>query len=434
LKAKNFDIVAIETKDKKDYKGLVMPSSDNKKIVLKLDSGYNIGILKSNIKSLKTKKKSVKQKQINTKKIKTNKNLPTISILHTGGTIASEVDYETGGVIARFTPEELIAMFPELLQIANIKSKLIANMFSEDINFSHYNLIAKEIEREIKSGVKGIIITHGTDTLHYTAAALSFILEDLNTPVIFVGAQRSSDRASSDAGMNLICAANFIAKTDFSEVGICMHEKIEDQTCLILPSCRTRKLHSSRRDAFKVIHGKPFARVFYKKDKIDILDNKFIKKAKRKLKLKLFKENIKVGILKAYPNMLTSTFKPYESYKGLILEGYGIAGNFPINNTDKYTKENTKIHKEIKKLAKKIPIITTTQTIFGRINQNVYSTGRKLKELGVLGNLLDITTETAYIKLAWLLSNHPKQVNKLFSENLRGELTKRTTPEEHFDF
>lgn len=347
-----------------------------------------------------------------------------ISILHTGGTIASKVDYKTGGVSAKFSEKDLLELYPEIKSIAKISSRLIRNMLSEDMNFNHYNLLAKEIQKEVKKGIEGIIITHGTDTLHYTSAALSFILENLPIPVILVGAQRSSDRASSDATLNLISALNFIDKTDFIGVAICMHESINDNSCLILPATKTRKLHSSRRDAFKAINSKPIAKV--SKDKVESIDY-IHKKPEGKFEIKLFNPKIKIGIIKTHPNMLSEEFKNYSKFHGLIIEGTGL-GHLPINKIDSFTQENQKILNEIKKLAKKIPIIMTSQCIFGRINMNVYSTGRKLQEVGVLGNLHDMTTETAFIKLVWLLSNFKKeQIHKLITETIRGEISNRTT-------
>ena len=195
--------------DSQELEGIFIPSPNNT-FVLKLKSGYNIGIDKKKIKKIEVLQK-FKTSELKLSKVQHNKDLKAISILHTGGTVASSVSYETGGVIARFTPEEILTMFPELQKIANINSRLISNMFSEDMNFNHYNIIAKEIEKELKNGVDGIIITHGTDTLGFTAAALTFILENLPIPVILVGSQRSSDRGSTDAKLNLLSAAQFIA-------------------------------------------------------------------------------------------------------------------------------------------------------------------------------------------------------------------------------
>jgi len=429
MKYKIGDLLEITTKDQSKHTGKYLPSTDSKVLVLKLDSGYNIGLNKSNIKSIKLIKKSEESKKVKLE-YKPNPKLKTISILHTGGTIASQVSYETGGVIARYKPEELIAMFPELKNLANIKSRLISNMWSEDMNFNHYNLLAKEIQKEIKSGVDGIIVTHGTDMLAVTSAALSFILEDLDTPVILVGAQRSSDRGSSDAFSNLFAACKFITEIPFSEVAICMHENSSDETCLILPGTKTRKMHTSRRDAFKPINTLPIARIH--KTKIEVL-SPHRKPEGRKLKLKLFNPKLKIGILKSHPNMVAKEVSNYKGFDGLILEGTGMAGNFPVNKIDKYTSENYKIFNEIAKLAKKIPLIVTTQTIFGRINMNVYSTGRKLQEVGILGNHSDMLTETAFIKLAWLLSNYPKnKIKESVSHDFRGEITKRTLYKEDF--
>ena len=409
------DKVRVEMKDNV-FEGVLMPSSGN--IVVKLSSGYNVGLDKKEIKNVKVLEKH-KEKISKSLKLETSKGKKNITILHTGGTIASKVDYETGAVIARYTPEEIVTQFPELNELANINSRLISNMFSEDMRFSNYNTLAKEIEKEIKNGTDGIVITHGTDTLHYTSAALSFILEGLNIPVILVGAQRSSDRGSSDAAMNLICAVEFILKTEFAEVGVCMHKVSSDDICWLLPGLKCRKLHSSRRDAFRPVNAKQYAEINYNTKFVQIIDNSFRPREKRELKLKLFKE-VKVGILKSKPNMFVDELKIYSKYDGLILEGTGL-GHMPIDQH----AENKEIFNELKKLAKKIPVVMTTQTLFGRVNMNVYSNGKVLKDIGILGDQLDLSAETAYIKLAWLLSNHPEHARIMMHENLRGELNNR---------
>lgn len=425
------DRVKVEAKEKV-VEGIYMPNSNEKIVFVKLDSGYNVGIERKNIKNIKVIEKYMEKKE-KTAKAKINKKLPTISILHTGGTIASKVDYRTGGVVARFSPEELLAMFPELKEIANIKSRLIANMWSDDMRFNHYNKMAREVQKELKEGIEGIIITHGTDTMHYSSAALSFALEGLPVPVILVGAQRSSDRGSSDAGVNLICAADFIAKTDFAGVAVCMHESMEDKNCLILPACKTRKLHTSRRDAFKPVNDKAIAIVNYREKKIDFRKKDYSRRdKKRELKLKLFDEKLKIAILKIHTNMFPEQFSFYKNYDGLVIEGTGL-GHTPGDITDDATKVHKKIMDEIKNLAKKMPVVMAPQTIFGRVNMNVYSKGRDLQDAGVIGNLSDMTPETAFIKLAWLLSNYKKdQVKELVTKNLRGEISDRSEVEEEY--
>ena len=412
------DQIEVLTKDD-HFKGILMPSKDDT-LVLKLKSGYNIGIKREKIRQIKLIQEKQEKKE-NPPKLTKKKGLKSITILHTGGTVASKIDYETGAVSSKFTPEEIIDMYPSLKEIANIDSKLISNIFSEDMRFAHYNLIAKAIELEIKKGTNGIIITHGTDTMHYTSAALSFILEDLPIPVILVGAQRSSDRGSSDGKQNLEAACHFISKTNFSEVAICMHETTEDTSCIILPGLKSKKMHSSRRDAFKPINDTPIARII--NSKVQLL--KPLKKPGKKLNINPIKEGLKIGILKVHPNLMAEELRTYNKFDGLIIEGTGIAGNLPINSFDKITEYNQKILNELKRLTAKMPVVATTQTTYGRINMNVYSTGRLLQEAGVIGNLLDVTTETAFMKLAWLLSNDPENVKEKFHEDLRGEFNQR---------
>lgn len=411
------DKVKVESKIG-SFEGVLMPE-ENDFLVLKLNTGYNISINKKQV--MKTELVE-KQKEITDKPIKTeqNKSLPTISILHTGGTIASKVDYDTGAVYNKFTPEEMLKMFPELTKIANISSKLLSNMSSDDMRFSHYNIMAKAVEEEVKKGVKGIIITHGTDTMHYTSAALSFALENLPIPVLLVGAQRSSDRGSSDAAINLICAATFIANTNYSGVALCMHEHSEDNHCVILSGTKCRKMHSSRRDAFQPINTTPIARIDYNTKQITMLNS--LTKKEGKFSLKLFEEKLKVGLLKVHTNMYAEEFKTFSKFDGLVIEGTGL-GHAPINEIDKFTKEHDKIFEEVKNLAKKMPVVMTSQTIYGAIDMNVYTPGRRLLEIGVLGNYCDMTPETAFIKLAWLLSNHAKETKELFNKNLRGEIS-----------
>tara|TARA_Y100000310_G_scaffold41027_1_gene38496 strand:- start:1387 stop:2622 length:1236 start_codon:yes stop_codon:yes gene_type:complete len=408
------DKVKVITKDG-EFIGIKMPDSINKKIVLKLDSGYNIGIDKKKVKNIKVLEK-IKVKKGSVKKIKQNKKLPNISVLHTGGTIASKIDYKTGGVIAKFTPEEILENVPELGKISNINCKMVSNIFSEDINFKDYNILAKEIQKEVKKGVNGIIVTHGTDTMHYSSAALSFMLENLSIPVVFVGAQRSSDRGSSDAFLNLICAAQFIINTNYSGVSICMHSNMSDDSCIILSGVKSKKLHSSRRDAFKVVNDKPILEID-RNGKILSGKSKFAEK-KEEFDVKFYKEGLKIGILKSHPNMCSKEISCFNGFDGLILEGTGL-GHFPINESNKG------VFRELKKL--KMPLVMTSQTIFGRVNMNVYATGRELQEFVLSGE--DMLSEVAFIKLAYLLSNYKKDVEKLVGKNLRGEINSKISDE-----
>lgn len=427
------DIVVIKTKDK-EFKGVYMPSTTEGVEILKLDNGYNIGINKAEIVAVEIIEKAKEPKLVEAKKVVQDDNLPTITILHTGGTIASKVDYETGGTVSRFTPEEILSMFPEIKDYANIKSRLIKNMWSQDMRFNHYNLIAEEIKKELDSGVKGVIVTQGTDTMHYTSTALAFILEGLNSPVLLVGAQRSSDRGSSDAYMNLINAVYFIAHSDFGEVSICMHANSDDDYCHILPATKTRKLHTSRRDAFRSINTLPWAKVDYLNQKIEFLKddyNKIIedKKSNYNLIVKPIKEDIKVAILKQHTNMYAEQFLFYKDYQGLVIESTGL-GCLPMTEIDESTKESGNIFNAIQELIKfGVIVVEAPQTINGRLVMNVYSDQRKAQDIGVLGNFSDMTPATTFIKLAWLLSNYSvEETKKLITKNLRGEISEMIDP------
>lgn len=427
------DSVEVTTQEE-TIKGTLLQTPELEKdvVIIKLPSGYNIGINKSKVKkiSLLPQPQTLPhEKAVAATTKKTPSKLPKISILHTGGTIASRVDYRTGGVVARFTPEEMLQLFPELSSIAEVDSRLVRRMFSEDMRFAHYNLMAKEVAKEVAKGADGIIITHGTDTMHYSSAALTFALEGLGVPVILVGSQRSSDRGSTDAAVNLISAAYFIANSDFAGVAICMHENMSDTSSLILPATKVRKMHTSRRDAFRPINALAIARVDYENQSISFFTKDSQKKNKGgKLRPKLFNEKLKVGIIKTHPNMYAEELAAYNGFDGLVIEGFAL-GQAPINQVDEFTAEHKKILAAIIALCKKMQVVMASQCIYGRLQMNVYSTARDLQAAGVLGNLSDMTPETAFIKLAWLLSNYKKdEVKELITKNLRGEISERTEP------
>jgi len=418
------------TRGKERFEGILLQSMDPAVVLLKLDSGYNIGIRKQGAKlKLVRQFEAVKKKAA--AKQEESPDLPRVTILHTGGTIASRVDYATGAVVAKFTPEDVLELIPELKTICRVRSVFVANVQSESMRFGHYNLIAKAIEKEIagREKPKGIIITHGTDTLHYSAAALAFMLGNIDVPVILVGAQRSSDRGSSDAAVNVTCAARFIVKTDFAGVAICMHRGMGDELGVILPACKSRKLHTSRRDAFKAVNAGAIAEVAYREDVVRFLRDDYYRPGQGKLAVKLFKETINVGLLKTHTNTYPGDYLHFKDYKGLVIEGTGL-GHAQTTGFDRLSAINEKNKKALAKVCEEAIVVMCSQCIFGRVNMNVYSPQRELLEIGVIGGE-DMTAETAFIKLAWLLSNYPKEeAKKLMAQNLRGEITGRTIPED----
>jgi len=429
--AKTGDIVEIKT-ESEVISGVLLESHDPKILLIKLKSGYNQGINKLEIKSMKILE-HYKQKEIQEKgKIKIKKNLPKITILHTGGTIASKVDYKTGAVSAKISAQEIVKMFPELGKIANIDAKVVFQMYTEDIMPEHWMILAKEIAKEIEKGADGIIVTQGTDFMHYNSAALSFMIQDSPIPIILTASQRSTDRGSSDSFINLICAVKFAAESDFSGVAVCMHSSPEDKECAILPGAKCRKLHTSRRDAFKSINTKPIALVT--KENIRFLTENYIKRDKKRKPEVDVCFNNKIALLKFYPSMPSKLLSCYEDFEGIVIEGSGL-GHLNINVLDEHTKDHAKVLELLKKFNKQGKILVmASQCIFGRVNMNVYSTGRDLLEAGVI-SARDMLAETAFVKLGWILghkeySKNPELARQKMQENLVGEFNDRLSEED----
>jgi len=409
--------------------GILMPRTEfveSDVIVIKMNNGYNIGIkFRDDLKiELIEKKKEQKLEKQKHKELDPSK--PTVSILACGGTIASRVEYKTGAVFPSFSPEELIEAFPEIGEIANIKARKLFDLFSEDMQPEHWKIIAQEVAKEVESGVDGIVLMHGTDTMHYTSAALSFMLQDLPIPVILVGAQRSSDRGSSDNRINLVSAVLFAAKGEIAEVVVCMHESSNDDYCAIHRGTKVRKMHTSRRDAFKSINISPLARVNYFERRIDYLTTNFKKRDKsRKLKLDT-NINPNVGIFYFHPGSKPEFLREMSKfYEGIVIAATGL-GHIGVNpGNDELAKNFLPVIKEL--IEKGVPIVFAPQTIYGRLNLNVYSTGRILEKTGVIGSLCDWTIETALVKLMFVLG-HTKDMNeikKMMLTNIAGEISER---------
>lgn len=415
------DRVHVE-KGKNSFQAIVMPNTgDPNVLVVKLDNGYNIGL---EIEDVKLKKLPAAKRTIAKKlKYEYDKSKKTILILHTGGTVASKIDYETGAVSASIEPEDLLESMPELAKIANIRAELVFQMYSGDMEPDHWIVLAKKVAQEY-GRFDGIIVTHGTDTIHYTTAALSLMLQNIQKPVIFVGSQRSSDRGSSDAAMNLICACQFIVNSDFKGVALCMHANMSDDDCYIHSGLHVRKMHTSRRDSFRSIDILPIAKVS-KTGHVEILYD-FKTKGEYK-SLPVF--NKKVALVKVHPGFdyKQLEFLSKNGYKGIVIEGTGL-GHAPVDALDKYTRHHVLVLSAIKKLAKNAVVVMTSQCLYGKVNMNVYSYGRKLLEAGVIP--VQMTPEAAYVKLGWVLG-HTKNIEaakNLMRMNLIGEQVERIDP------
>ena len=415
------DVVRI-TKEDEVCEGILIPRSeygDETHLVIKLKNGYNIGITVTENTAIEKIGEGQKPAFAPPPIPEQKPGLPKVAIISTGGTIASRVDYRTGGVRPALTANDLYSVVPELADIAEIETQILLSLFSENITPHDWTEIAQSTAKHILNGVSGVVLAHGTDTMGYTSAALSFALQNLPVPVVIVGSQRSADRPSSDAATNLVGAVLTASKAPFAEVTVAMHETTSDNCIAIHRGTKVRKLHTSRRDAFKSVNTTPIARV--ENQQISMLTSNY---SKRNLSRKLtvmpnFEEQ--VALIKSFPGMDPSIIDFYtdRSYKGIVLEGTG------LGHVSKHCSSALK-----KAVQQGLVVAMTSQCIWGRINMNVYDTGRDLQALGIVP-LEDMLPETALVKMMWVLAQtkDAEEAKKMMKTNIAGELLPRTVPE-----
>ena len=418
------------TSEGKVMEGMLMPRPDSGNpdiIIIKFDNGYNAGIKftrETKLEKLEAAKAAAKQNSPSVHSRKFNHSLGKVELIYTGGTISSKIDYKTGGVYMLTKPEELLETVPEIAGIANLSLTNLMSIASEDMSYLEWQKIAKAAADSLNNGARGIIITHGTDTMHYTSAALSFMLKDLRGPVVMVGSQRSSDRGSSDAFVNLASAARMAAESDMAEVAVCMHATSSDNHCNIMRGTKVRKMHTSRRDAFRAINSKPIASVSYEGKIIYHADDyRKIPGTDEKTKLMAGFEP-KTALIKVHPNSDPGILEYYQGkgYKGAIIEGTGL-GHAPVSTPH----SDLNWIRYIKSAVDSGMIIgMTSQCINGRVNDKVYRNLRMIKDAGAVF-CEDMMPEVAYVKLGWLLGNYKKaEAEKLLPENLTGEISARS--------
>jgi glutamyl-tRNA(Gln) amidotransferase subunit D len=416
------DIIRV-TSEGKAYEGILIPRSetgDGKHVVVKLKSGYNVGVRITPSVKIEKIGKGSKPAFASPPLPEQKPELPRVVILSTGGTIASRVDYRTGAVRSALSASDLYGVVPELADLARVKTEIVFSIYSENLTQKHWTQLAQKVAEHIKQGADGVVIAHGTDTMAYTAAALSFALQNLPVPVILVGAQRSSDRPSSDAATNLIAAVQAATRGPFAEVGLAMHETLSDTAIAVNRGTKVRKCHTSRRDTFKPVNATSIARV--KNNEVTMLTDEYQKRdAAKKLVLKpQFSE--KVALVKFYPGLDPEVINWHveRGCKGMLLEGSG------LGHVSKYCFD------AIRNAVKRgVVVALASQCIWGRVNMNVYDTGRDLLTLGVIP-LDDMFPETALVKLMWVLgqTSDTEEAKKLLKTNIAGEFSPRTLPEE----
>lgn len=400
------------------YTGILLDrpeDADEGYLVLKLSSGYNIGVAIDNTTAELIEKGDKPKIGYDAEEIPQDHSKHNISIVSTGGTVSSVIDYRTGAVHPKFTASDLVKANPELLDYANYNVKALYNILSENMKPEYWVKAAEEIANDISDGADGVVIAHGTDTMHYTSAALSFMLKT-PVPIIITGAQRSSDRPSSDANINLIDSV-VAAKGDIAEVCVCMHGSLNDQYTYLHRGTKVRKMHTSRRDTFRSINAQPIAKIENRKVNINS-DYAYTKRGSNDLKLNTSIEE-KVGFIKSFPG-ISEEYVEYhidKGYKGLVIEGTGL-GHVPNNLIDSFKRAQDE----------SIPVIMTSQCLYGRVNMNVYSTGREILDAGVI-SALDMTPETTYVKLCWALgqSDDYEKVKEIMHENIAGEFSKKSS-------
>ncbi|HEY9204959.1 MAG TPA: Glu-tRNA(Gln) amidotransferase subunit GatD [Candidatus Methanoperedens sp.] len=402
--------------NKSHYEGILMPSQTGC-TVLKLKNGYNIGLRGINpdtIITIEPKEEKKLKELVSQPCRKINEKLPRISILSTGGTIASRIDYRTGAVTSQFSAEDILRAIPELSEIANYNCRMIYSILSENMRPAYWVELARAVHEEIKNGAEGIIITHGTDTMMYTAAALSFMIET-PVPVVLVGSQRSADRPSSDNAMNAICAAA-VATSDIAEVCVVMHGGTSDDFCYIHRGTKVRKMHTSRRDAFQSINSRPIGRVEYPSREIKIMSS-HIKRGEKKLALHDKLES-KCALIKYATGASTESllFHSGSGYKGIVIEGTGL-GHV---STEWVPLIRTATDAGI-------PVVMTSQCINGRVCDRVYDTGRDILKAGAIEGE-DMLPEVALVKLMWALGQAVdiEKVKETMRTNIAGEITRST--------
>ena len=400
------------------FSGIILPRSENDDethLVIKLITGYNIGLETGTINNIIEKGFKEANYKIPEKEFPYSEGKPNLKLFGTGGTIASRLDYRTGAVIPAFSPGELYGAVPELADICNLSTEKLFAVFSENMGPEQYIVLAKAIGEEIKKGIDGIIIGHGTDTMHHTASALSFMVQNSPVPIVMVGSQRSSDRPSSDAALNLIHSATTAAISDIAEVSVCMFGPTSDEYGLIHRGTRVRKMHSSYRSAFRTIGDIPIATVI--RDKVTPIRNDYNKRRDdRDVNIFPFFEE-KIALIYYYPNMQPDMIDSLieKGYKGIVIAGTGLG------------HVNKPLYPALERAKKAgVAVYMTVQTLWGFVHMFVYDTGRDMMSKGVIPaeNMLP---EVAYIKLGWALgqTSDLEKVKDIMLTPIAGEITSR---------
>ncbi|SEW21699.1 Glu-tRNA(Gln) amidotransferase subunit GatD [Natrinema salifodinae] len=428
------DRIRVDRADR-TYEGVLLPSSTDDHLVVKLEGGYNVGVDREGA-DVEVLAEDVYEidgadaagDEGAASEIEFDDDLPTISLISTGGTIASTVDYRTGAVTAQFDAEDVLRAVPDLAGRANYRGRVVANILSENMEPPIWRDLAQAVYEEIEAGADGVVVMHGTDTMQYSASTLAFMLET-PVPIVFTGSQRSADRPSSDNVMNAVSAVE-AAKSDCAEVLVCMHATESDDVCALHRGTRVRKNHTSRRDAFETVGAEPLGTVDYETSEADAASDSQAASSRETVAIEFRRDYRQRGetdlvvepeleddveLLKFTPGMDPQFLDVVEGAAGLVIEGTGLG------------HVHTDLIPRIEELIEDgTTVVMTSQCLEGRVCDRVYDTGRDLLEAGVV-EAGDTLPGTAKVKLMWALE-HADDVEEAMSTSLAGEIQERSVP------
>ncbi len=401
---------------KAEHSGIALPSSGDKLVTMKLQNGYNVSFPESYVDSFEVLDEMPSIEDEIEEVRPQDESLPLVHLIHTGGTIASKVDYATGAVTARFDPHELLDAVPELRGIARIRAVKLGNMWSDDLRPRHWNRMLKATEEAFAEGAVGCVITHGTDTLHLSAAAMSYGWSGQGGRppgrIVLTGSQRSPDRGSSDAAENLIAsvhwAAHGPAPSGYRDSSVVIvHASSSDGNCAVLPGCACRKYHSSRRDAFKPINQEVLAHVSIDSNgaKIDYSPEAHDARIEA-ISPKPFDESVRIAQFISDPHLHPDQVQGAidSGFDALLFHGTGL-GHLPISDPEEDSLENTRLRMMLEDhISNEGVVVVVTNAIHGAVNMNVYSKGRDQQDIGIIGHGSLCPPGSALVKLHHLLS------------------------------
>lgn len=397
------------------HEGLMLAAATAGHVTVKLDNGYNVSYPEAQISGMEVLDAAAAVDEILAPVNEEDPNLPEVWILHTGGTIASKVDYVTGAVAARFEPEELLDAVPELAAHARIRTRKLGNMWSDDIRARHWNAMMDAAAEAFEAGAAGVVITHGTDTMHHSAAAACFAWSgDGGRPpgrIVFTGSQRSSDRGSTDGTENLIAAVHWAGHgpaptgEDGDAAVVIMHAGSDDGVCAVMPGCAVRKFHSSRRDTFQGINAGPLARIAVGRGGACEIHGERPSPTRALADGPTpFDTEVRILQLIAGAHMFADQMELAKAYDAVLFHGTGL-GHLPIEDPNGDAPENTAMLEAVREFCAGGGVaVMATQCIHGPVHMDVYSKGRDQQTLGILGNHATTGPDAAVIKLHFLLS------------------------------